>query len=314
MSIRDPGSGLAAWPAPPAREEIRLPAAWLALVLSLVIHSLLLWGWHIQLPQDDKRPGDTPQPLRLRLSPEQQAALTPPAPPRRSAERRTRPAPKPPASPPVGAAPAPVPSAPAPAIPERDSRPPVLSAPAPAPATPTQPPAPQPSTPSPPIAAAPRTPAPAGDFSAMLEARRREREAQSRPPAAEPEEDERTRHNRIVAQNIAPPNAQVFGYDPRQTGGVFQVESMYSDRAEFLFYGWNKDVRRRTPQRIEVRRGNNPDIRVAIVRRMIAIIRDFEQGDFTWYSERLGRNISLSARPADNTGLEDFLVREFFPR
>jgi hypothetical protein len=46
---------------------------------------------------------------------------------------------------------------------------------------------------------------------------------------------------------------------------------------------------------------------------MISIIRDYEQGDFVWESQRLGRNVTLSARTRDTAGLEDFLLQEFFP-
>ena len=104
----------------------------------------------------------------------------------------------------------------------------------------------------------------------------------------------------------------MFGYDPTKSGGVFQIERMGFDTAEFLFFGWNQDIKRRTSQRIEVRKGNNPDMRIAVVRRMIAIIREYEQGDFVWHSNRLRRDVTLSARPADNAGLEDVLIREFF--
>jgi hypothetical protein len=31
-----------------------------------------------------------------------------------------------------------------------------------------------------------------------------------------------------------------------------------------------------------------------------------------WISQRLRRDVTLSARPADNAGLEDFLMQEFF--
>jgi len=63
---------------------------------------------------------------------------------------------------------------------------------------------------------------------------------------------------------------------------------------------------------IEVRKGANPDIRVAVVRKIIEIIRAHEPGDFVWVSRRLGRQIALSARPGDNAGLEEFMMREFF--
>ena len=64
---------------------------------------------------------------------------------------------------------------------------------------------------------------------------------------------------------------------------------------------------------IEVRKGSNSDIRIAVVRKMIAIIREYEQEDFLWESQRLGRSLTLSARARDNAGLEDFMMREFFP-
>ena len=93
---------------------------------------------------------------------------------------------------------------------------------------------------------------------------------------------------------------------------MFDIERLGYDSAEFMFYGWNKDIRRNTMQVIEVRKGNNSDIRIAVVRRMIAIIREHEDGDFVWESQRLRRSVTLSARPRDNAGLEEFLMREFF--
>jgi len=48
------------------------------------------------------------------------------------------------------------------------------------------------------------------------------------------------------------------------------------------------------------------------VRRMIELIRTHYKGDFKWESHRLDRVVTLSARPEDSEGLEDFLLREFF--
>ena len=45
---------------------------------------------------------------------------------------------------------------------------------------------------------------------------------------------------------------------------------------------------------------------------MIAIVREYEKEDFSWQSARLGRVVTVSARAADNAGLEEFLMREFF--
>lgn len=153
----------------------------------------------------------------------------------------------------------------------------------------------------------------------MVEARRRARSEPSAPAApaetvasAPPSEDENARANRIAAANLGTGAKPTFGADPRRGGGVFTIQHMAYDYAEFLFYGWNKDIRRNTAQVIEVRKGSNSDIRIAVVRRMIAIIRDHEKGDFVWQSPRLGRNITLSARARDNAALEAFMYREFF--
>ena len=125
-------------------------------------------------------------------------------------------------------------------------------------------------------------------------------------------EDDNARSNRLAAANLATQRKQTFGYDPSQGGGVFQLVRVgYSD-AEFLFFGWNKDIRRRSQQRIEVRIGETGTIRDAVVRKMIAIIREYEVEDFTWESRRLGRNVQLSARKQDNAQLEAFLMKEFF--
>ena len=93
---------------------------------------------------------------------------------------------------------------------------------------------------------------------------------------------------------------------------MFQVQRMGYDDAEFFFFGWNKEIRRNTKQMIEVRKGNNSDIRIAVVRKMISIIREYEREDFLWESYRLGRALTLSARARDNAGLEEFMLLEFF--
>ena len=118
--------------------------------------------------------------------------------------------------------------------------------------------------------------------------------------------------NRIVAANLGLGRAPTLGSDPSHGGGIFQIRRIgYSD-AEFMFFGWNKDIRHNTNQLVEVRKGDDSDIRIAVVRKMIAIIREHSSGDFLWESQRLGRQITLSARPADNAGLEEVLMKEFF--
>ena len=87
---------------------------------------------------------------------------------------------------------------------------------------------------------------------------------------------------------------------------------MAYDDAAFEFFGWNTDMGRKTPQLIEVRKGDNSDMRIAVVRKMIAIIRQFEKEDFVWESPQRDRKYTLSARLSDNAALEAFLMHEFF--
>ena len=99
---------------------------------------------------------------------------------------------------------------------------------------------------------------------------------------------------------------------PQNGGGTFQIRRLDYDDAQFSFYGWSKEINRRTFQVIDVRKGTSPDINTAVVRKIISIIRDYESGDFRWHSIRLARDMTLSARPEDNAELERFMMQEFF--
>jgi len=146
-----------------------------------------------------------------------------------------------------------------------------------------------------------------GDLAAYVQARRRERGEQ---PAAV--DDEAAKFNRAIAANLPAPARGTAAQDTKRGGGIFQIKRMTYDDAAFEFFGWNTAMGRKTPQLIEVRKGMNGDMRIAVVRRMIVIVREYEKEDFTWESPRLGRNIILSARLSDNAALEAFLMREFF--
>ncbi len=280
-------------------DGVTIPTIWIAVLLSVLVHVAVLWKWlpqiklHLPSPELSER-GETSGSLVVQLAP-------PPRPPS-----------SPPTAPALQSQPA------APARPARPAPPPRPSAPVLALRTPpsTTPPVTAPAPPAPPAAPA-APPAPAGDFASFVDARRRARGETAAPPSSglatntPPVEDDNARANRIAAANLATQRKQTFGYDPSQGGGVFQLVHVgYS--AEFWFFGWNKDVRRNTKQLIEVQKGNNPDIHIAVVRKMIAIIREYEQEDFTWESQRLGRNVTLSARQRDNASLEQFLMLEFF--
>lgn len=260
-------------------DAVTVPRIWVAVALSLLMHVVALWELPpipVQLPGLGEEPDKKP-PLSIRLIPPGlPSALLQPAPEPVPEAPRSKAVPRPPVPPkaPIIARKKPVPEAP--------------SVPAPPPA-----------------------PSMAGDMASYIEAQRRARDIPA-PPAPSAAESEEARRQRIIAGNLGSSREQAFGYDPARGGGVFQIQSMSLDYAEFLFHGWNKDAGRNTKQLIEVRRGSNSDIRIAVVRKMISIIRDYEREDFLWVSRRLGNSVMLSARARDNAGLEEFMMREFF--
>jgi hypothetical protein len=279
------------------RDGVTIPTIWVAFALSLLIHFAVLWQWLPKLrllSPDESRLGEANGSLLVYLAP----APSPPPSPKLPAQRL---APVPEARPPIAAA-RPRPTPPTIAF----NRPPT-GVQVPSPTVPAV------------TAPAPARPPVENDLTSYIDARRRAR-AQSAAGAsaesaadAQPAEDDKARSNRIAAANLGAQRAQTFGYDPKQGGGgVFQIVRMGYDSAEFVFFGWNKEIRRNTKQLIEVRKGANSDMRIAVVRRMISIIREYERDDFRWDSYRLGRSLTLSARARDNEGLEEFMLREFF--
>lgn len=246
-----------------------------AAAVSLFVHLVLIWGWlpEWRLPSFELPAWrDADDRLTVRLTP---GPADPPAPaPPPALQARTR------------------------------TAPPVIAPDRPAPASP---PAAEPASARPPAV---------GDLSAYIEARRRSRiesaPAQGGAPETPAAENENTRASRLAAASLGPQRPITFGYDPSRSGGVFHIERMVFDHAEFTFAGWNRHARRYTKQTIEVRKDHHSDIRIAVVRRMIAIIREHEPGEFLWDSRRLGRSLTLSSRLRDNAGLEDFMMQEFF--
>jgi hypothetical protein len=95
-------------------------------------------------------------------------------------------------------------------------------------------------------------------------------------------------------------------------GGIFQILHMGTRTGEFAFNGWRNDSRRQWREVIEVDAGQGGNLELAMVRRMIELIRTHYTEDFNWESHRLQRVVVLSARPEDTGELEDFLMREFF--
>src|SRR6266404_6160833 len=109
--------------------------------------------------------------------------------------------------------------------------------------------------------------------------------------------------NAGLEANLPVPATGVGTQDSKRGGGIFEIRRMDYDDAAFEFFGWNNEMGRKTPQLIEVRKGNNSDMRIAVVRKMIAIIREHSKEDFVWHSPRRDSDLVLSARLSDNAAL-----------
>jgi hypothetical protein len=160
----------------------------------------------------------------------------------------------------------------------------------------------------PPVATTRPSPPVEGDLWSYVQARRRERGERQIALSA----DAKPESNTALAANLPSPASGVAAQDKSRGGGIFEIKRMDYDDAAFEFFGWNNEMGRNTPQLIEVRKGNNSDMRIAVVRKMIDIIRVYSQGDFVWRSPRHENGVVLSARPSDNAALENFLMRDFF--
>jgi hypothetical protein len=262
------------------------------LALSLLVHAVALFSalHRLNLLPPDEGHDKISDRLEVRLT-----SPPPPAPPPTSA----------PSMPSVA-----LPKAPPPRMVRRKPQPaPILAAPAPsstfkAPAAVPQPPAP----PTTAKTETPPHPAAEPDLWSYLQARRRERGETMEPLPS----DRGTEPNANLAANLPRPATGAATKDVNRGGGIFEIKRMTYDDAAFMFFGWNPDMGRETPQLITVRIGNNENMRIAVVRRMIAIIRDYTQTDFVWRSGRGDPGVTLSARPSDNAALEAYLMREFF--
>jgi hypothetical protein len=293
-SIPDPPPPLDAWPMshwlhkPATRQDVvTIRKVWVTLAVSLLVHTaaLLLFVTHPPIPGSEQEAAEQEStPVQVELA---EAKPPSPSPPPAPAEPAAAPLPKtrPPAA--------------------RVRPPPMVAMPrleAPAIRTPALAPPPQ-------IAAAPpqaRPPA-QGDFLSFVEANRRARGA-----AESAQDNSETDFNTKIAANLPGAAHGVAAQMPIRGGGMFQMKRMTYDDAAFEFFGWNTEMGRRTPQLIEVRKGSSATMQIAVVRRMIAIIREYSKEDFTWESGRHGRIVTLSARPADTAALEQYLLRDMF--
>jgi hypothetical protein len=186
-----------------------------------------------------------------------------------------------------------------PVVPPREvpKVPPRLVTPQPSPVQEPVPPQPEPTPPR---------PEPPVDMMAAIKARQEARRQAEAALARGPHE---LSDSEVADANI---NRNLKFTPGGGVGGVFQILSIGTRTAEFAFNGWQPDRDRRWREVIEVDAGLGGDIDRAVVKRMIQLIREHYSGDFRWESRRLGRVVTLSARPEDNEGLEDFLIKEFF--
>jgi outer membrane biosynthesis protein TonB len=261
-----------------------------AVLASLLLHAILLF-WVIPKPEMNPIPQSTTIEVNLAPLPQKAPVIAAPTPqPEAQPEPEQPPAPKV-----IAKKPAVKPSKPKPqdfSLPEVMTQ--TQPSPLPMPAPTNKPPAPN--------------EAPV-DMMAMVNQRRAQRQAvesnaarqNAEAAAAErgPSEDEK-RDQRIM-QNLK------VG-----TNGIFEIRRIDALGGSFSFKGWTDNANNARMQYFEVEAKPGEDTRLAIMRRMIALIREHYQGDFTWESHRLGRSVTLSARQEDNAGLEDFLMTEFF--
>ena len=249
--------------------------------VSVIVHIVLIAIPLKKLP-NELITADTPGPMtvEIRSAPPSTAEQVAPAPiPKAEPEAKPPPRPRPVHEPPklVRPVPGPAPEALQPPVP------------------PTPPPEPSPPRPEPPV-----------DMMAAINARREARREAEAALARGPQQlSDAERADANIERNLRfVPGGGV--------GGVFQILSKGTITAEFAFNGWEPSRDRRWREVIEVDAGPGGDIDRAIVKRMIQLIREHYSGDFRWESPRLGRVVVLSARPEDNDGLEDFLIKEFF--
>ena len=166
-------------------------------------------------------------------------------------------------------------------------------------ATPSPQAAQQTPTPTPPKA--PERSPEATDMMALVNANRQRRDGGNRayPEPSLPMEDAR---DTVIKKNLA----------QQGTNGIFRIEEKNLHTARFSFRGWKSNYGNARLEIIDVQAGPNEDIEIAIVRKMIVVIRRDYSGDFHWLSPRYG-DVIKSARIEDTAELEKFLMEEFFP-
>jgi hypothetical protein len=260
---------------------------WRALVVSILVHAAILAipmrdRIGEQLMKVDNQPPMSVVIVQSSLPPTPEATPPPPEPSPAPTPTPTPPRPQPPRI--------------MTRRPEPDSKAPKVPVPPP---TPTPMPVPE--------------KAPPVDMAALIEQRRAQRRAfEQQALAAATQRDQGPQVPGSSSAAAIQRNLGSLAHGSEGTSGVFQILRKGERTAEFAFNGWRPDASKRWREVIEVDAGTGGDVDMAIIRRMIQLIRTHYTGDFNWESHRLGKTITLSARPEDQEGLEDFMSREFF--
>jgi hypothetical protein len=275
----------------PERRQRRAVA--IGIGVSLLIHALLLWLWVVvpnRNPEEESSPSPS-GPLTVNIAAGDQPP--PPPPPR------------------VQPQPTPTPSTPDPVITAQRPSPQKTFT---VPVRQKTPPPPQAETPPPPQAP-PQDQPPPIDMMTQLNARRAQREEAERDAKGTEPSGGANGHDdpaaAAIARNLAASLHNGSRFD-KGGGGVFTLRAYGYTQGEYVFRGWSNSYESNGTETIHVEKGSNETIQLAIVRSMIELIRKHYSGDFQWESQRLGRVITLSARAADQPGLEQFMLKEFF--
>jgi len=142
------------------------------------------------------------------------------------------------------------------------------------------------------------------DMMALVNANRQRRQAEEQSATAKergtPNEDAR---DAAIKRNLA----------QEGSNGIFQTREIGLHTAQLSFKGWKNNYNNARLEIFDVQAKPGETIELAIVRKMIVIIRRDYSGDFEWESQRQGRSITKSARIEDTAELEQFLLKEMFP-
>jgi hypothetical protein len=147
------------------------------------------------------------------------------------------------------------------------------------------------------------------DMASYIKSRQAQRQAT--------EADAAKQNAEAVAREVGPSESKIRDERIKNnfkngTNGIFEITSLNSRRAAFAFRGWTNDYSNARRESFEVEASTGQDVRLLMIRKMIALIRQHYPDDFNWDSHRLGRVEVKSARLEDSANLEDFMMMEFF--